>query len=389
LRDPSCQQVSHGQFRLALGQQIHVSDFIKWHGGAIDTVSVGQRIAVSGLFSPQGEIMATAIARVQDSGGVKLRGILQGQPGGGARIGQLLLDLSNAHLEGFPGGTYADGDAVVVDADAPPVGDVLTASSLYFVGGGWSNGPEEFRALAGIVSSRTAPDAMTVEGREVDCAFYPCAQQTEAEVGSIVVVDQNHQNGPSWIYVQDAASDDLSVAGPLTEVDVESGSLGVLGFPIQVLPATVVSDQLQRPSRIDTIQKGDTIRVSGGPVGEILVAGRVSIFAYDPATPQIATRLADFSRPEIHVLGRTILTTEATPVFEDCVGERDQAWLFETAAKSSIYFMHAAVLPDDDGDFIATRIVDDVRCCSVVREARSEGIAYGWKLRHLRTRNFH
>ncbi len=206
---------------------------------------------------------------------------------------------------------------------------------------------------------------LEVEGHRVDCELYDCSDVREAPIGTLVGVIRSAgagdpRNQVAWL---PPASNRMYVYGPVGHVDVQNGSLNILGFPIQALPATSIIDAYERRSRLDDIDIDDAVFVVGGPVKDLLVAGYIDP-APDVSEPipfLIGTRVAQYADPEIHVLGRTIHTDSTTVVFEDCVGRRDQRWLF--AVSSSIAQVRMEVSQGSGGEIFATRVDVDTGVC--------------------------
>ncbi len=331
----------------AVGQQIYVSDTTRIDGdGTLSVLAVGDRILVSGFFSRDGEVVATSIRHDAGGDGFLLRGILHIERPGIVSIGRLVAnDVS---------GYAFDGDAVVVRGHSS--GDFWTAESIAFIGGDLGEGQEDFQYVAGMISSRSTPLELLVEGRAVDCARFQCAL-TQVQVGNLVGVI--HDEDGSRVQRIAVTSEAYGVTGTAEAVDTGSNALSVLGVAVQVLPTTRIVDEQGLPKRISDIRVGDTVTVMGGWVGDPLVAEDIGIYGDQPS---ITARAPSFADPEVHALGRTILTDETTAVFEDCVGERDQRWLFEFAAQSTVA-LRAQVSQGDGGEIFATRIDVDSDAC--------------------------
>jgi hypothetical protein len=167
------------------------------------------------------------------------------------------------------------------------------------------------------------------------------------------------------VEVLDPATDSVRVIGHVGAVDPQNGSLTVVGFRVQVLPATITTDETSQPKSIGDVAVGDNISVEGGPVGDVIVAGRVDTYTNGsgPSITQVMTRVASYANPDIQVMGRTISTNATTTVSEDCVGEKDRPWLFDTAAQGSINQLRMEVFGPVNGELVATHIdVDDGAC---------------------------
>jgi len=351
---------AHARIRV-LGQRVYVFDpsSTPWPR-ELDDLAPGDRVSVSGFMATDGAVVATTISDVVPDAGFVLRGVLHEAPGGGFRIGDMRLDLAGATLDEFAGGAPMDGDAVLALADAAPAGGALAVSSLRFTGSDWTDGTEDTRYLIGTITSAPSPDALTVEGHPIDCSAFPCASLTElqAQPGQFVAVTR--VEGVRRVEQQALFWESFQVSGPVDTLDAPNDSLHVLGFPVQLLPTSQVMDDASRPKSLDDIEIGISVTAGGVPVGDVIVAG--SLQAPSDNEPSIKTYRATFAAPEIHVLGRTILTSPATPVFEDCVGERDQPWLFEAAVDNATGILVTVSVPDGD-DLIATRIDADTGAC--------------------------
>lgn len=351
-----------------LGQQIYVSDITRIaDGGTIGSFAVGDRVLISGFFSPNGEVFATAISRDIGTGFV-VRGILHIVDAGTFKIGQLVVGcgFDCGFDVRFPGGAPSEGDPVVVFGDSPPSGNVLNAEELLYIGGEWTAGKSGVRSFEATISSRPSLSQMGVQGRSVDCGFFDCEAAREAQVGSLVVVVQGDFLGDrNPTSVLEPASANISIVGPVDALDVQNGSLSVLGFPVQVLPATVLADETRQPHPFADVALDTVVTASGGPVGDLLVAGRITTYTNgnEPATAKISTRIASYTDPDIHVLGRKITTDPTTSVAEDCVGDKDLPWLFDAAARGLINQLRMEVSGPATGEIVATHIeVDDGAC---------------------------
>jgi hypothetical protein len=344
--------VAHARLSV-LGQQIYVSDITRIAGnGALGSLAVGDRILISGFFSPNGEVVATAISHDAGGNGFVLRGILHITDSGLLRIGQMGVgSVWDYSFDGFPGNTPVEGDPVLVFADAAPEGNALSPNLVQFAGGELGESPVGVRSIQGLISDRPSPSEMSVEGRPVDCAFFRCEDATQAQIGTLVDVLQT--GGVGEVRVLDPTFDTILLVGPVGAANAQDGSMSVLGFPIQISPAAAISDQSGQPMRVGDLAIGDTVAVEGGAVGDVLVAGRINAAA---ANLQIIARNVTFDEPAIHLLGRTILTNQATTVSGNCEGEMDLRWLFDVAAKVPIATIHFEVSQTSTDELLATRV---------------------------------
>jgi hypothetical protein len=341
-----------------LGQKVYVTDTTNiLGGGSLDAVKIGNRVSVSGFFAPGGDIVATAISDDSEGGGFLLRGILEISQSGLVVVGPFVIGSS----WDWYWDSYEDGDPVLVVGDYTSAGDV-SIRSVTSIGGDWGEGEEGVRFLAGIVSQRTSPSDLEVEGRRIDCSFFPCHTMTRARVGTLVGVLQAEEG--NRVEELPVTSRRVELAGTVSASDLQNDALAILGFRVQATPATIVTDRDQPhlPRHVADIQIGDEMYAIGGSVGDVLVAGWIG-GSSDQSL--ISTPFATYADPEIHVLGRTILTDPTTRVSEDCVGERDQRWLFEAADDNAIRRLRIGLLPDTDSHPTqALRVFVDTGACS-------------------------
>ncbi len=109
------------------------------------------------------------------------------------------------------------------------------------------------RYFEGLISSRPSPSALEVEGHRVDCDLYDCSDVREAPIGTLVGVVRSAgagdpRNQVTWL---PPASGRIQIYGPVGTVDVQNGSLNILGFEVQALPATSIVDAYERQERLD------------------------------------------------------------------------------------------------------------------------------------------
>lgn len=359
--DPARAQLS------VLGQRIQVVETTWFDDGvAIDDLVRGRRVAVSGYFSSN-EIVATAIHDDPGTGYV-LRGILQSDGVGGFRIGALQLDLSRSSFAEFPNpdGTPSEGDVVLVFADAAPVHSLLTPQSILFVRDYVETGTEDLRFFAGLVSRRPSPTELEIEGRRVDCALFRCEDLVQAEVGRLVALTRSDDGDTANVVAIGGAT--YEITGRVSAIDVAGGSITVLGFPVQVIPATLVVDAQEQPDRLSDIGIGDTVTVAAGLVGTAVVAGKIGTFGTGQS---IVSNYVDggftdtviMRDSEIRILGRTFVTNASTPIFEDCTGARSPEWLLEVYHQTVINSIRIEVPDESPGPIAPVRIDVATEAC--------------------------
>jgi hypothetical protein len=341
---------AHARFTV-LGVPIYVSDTTSFFSDdGFNALRVGDTVSVSGYFSAKGEVLATAIASGGD--GFLLRGIVQGEDSGLLTVGSLAI----SNVWGY---SWVAGDAVLVRGVYSANGDPEVTSEEY-LGGALGDGAESVRVWLGMISRWQPLEDLEVDGRSVDCTVFPCASLVGARAGSLVGIahaegDTKLELRPQYIYFP------YTLIGPIGAIDEANDAFTILGFSVQVLPTTSLTDDSGAAIAVGELEIGDRVAVVGGPVGDVLVAREVT--ASNGAT-SIWSRYVEFDRPEIRALGQTFVTDATTPVSEICTGSRDQQWLFDSAERGELFEV-LIELGEVSGDSIrATRIEADTTTCS-------------------------
>ncbi len=349
----------------SMGQRVYVTDLTQLHFDTLADLAVGDRVSVGGFASRSGDVIATVVNREPADGEVLLRGILDTAPGDALRIGGMTLDLADATFLGFPEGRPNAGDPVLVFSNREPLGGILVAASLRYLGD-----PLDYRATdavyeKGTLTARPTRDEVYIGGRPVDCAYFHCeGLPLDTPVGAVihVSVDPMFRVAP-YISVASVVSRSLVLTGPLDAVDPVRGSFTVLGLPAHTLPST----QIFNGNRIamDDLHIGDTVYLYAGTVGNTLVTDE--ILSIEPTPPSLLARYYAISAislvdPEIRVAGEAILTTSGTAVIEDCYGARDQAWLFNPSHELESLFIQIERTGTDERVATQVTATTQLRC---------------------------
>ena len=226
------------------------------------------------------------------------------------------------------------GDPVLVRAEQPPQAGTLAVTTLRHAG-------REARAssednLTGFVTSvRTNADfdvggigflssgchqcnMLDIYGKQLSTGIFVQLYRSTIDVANV---------SRSW-----ATGNTTELVGP---IDAQDGSVIVHGFRVQVTPVTEITADLEPWIGSDmldlaALSAGDYILLSGGVLGEVLVADRMSPAA---SGARIRTRTFELAEPAVIFLRRSIQTDESTVVldcgyFDDICEVADIAWLF-------------------------------------------------------------
>ncbi len=284
-----------------LGQQVYVDGWTTLDYSSLEDISVGDAVAVSGHFAPDGRVLATRVEAYTGAPLFLLRGILSARPNGHLAIGDTEVDLAAATREGFPGSAPLAGDAVLVLASGPPVNGLLTSDRVRCTGQCAATRWETGFARGFLTAWRSTTD-FDVDG----LAVRPALGGLAPPVGSLV--DVSLTNGVATVTPALGDIDTIRVSGSIEALAPASGEITVLGMRVQLTPGTY-----RDPSLVDLadLAVDRLVTVRGGLVGDTIVAGEIAL-----GVSGAAIRSAVFSRnpPAIRVAGQAILTDELTQV---------------------------------------------------------------------------
>lgn len=331
---------AHARFTV-LGQTVHVTDRTAQSGSGLQAgpvnlgdLAVGDSVAVSGYFAPDGAILATQVERNAEPVPVLLRGVLATDVNGAFHIGGLVLDLSSASREGFPGGTPLAGDTVLLFADQESQNGTLAVRLARYTTK--DHQPAAQEALTGFVTAVRNNWDFDVGGHGFQtyaCDECDALEEAGKQLGSgaFVFVTMNADRvahlTPGW-----TTGDTTGLIGTVDAVDADSGSITVLGFPVQTSPATHISSDTQPwvgsdALKLAALALGDTVMVNGGLSGSTIVADTLAPVG---AGAQIRAKTFELADPAIVFLGRTIQTDGSTVVF-NCQYYSDECSASDTA----------------------------------------------------------
>ena len=137
-------------------------------GNGLAALAIGDYVEVSGLATVQGTLAATRIAQVDSSNELRIIGRAEGVNLGSFTfsIGGLVVDYSSAGLiEGFPGGTPANGDLVRVVGSSLDGNGALVASRLSLVEFDDSEHDGQRVEVEGLITRFVSPTDFDVSGR--------------------------------------------------------------------------------------------------------------------------------------------------------------------------------------------------------------------------------
>lgn len=327
-----------------LGQTIHISPTTSFGDSitprSIAGLAVGDFVEISGFPQSSGALLATRIER-KPAQELEVTGIMSAFDNTARqfRINALLVDFSQATLEGFNGASPANGDQVEVEAAAFGSSGALLATRVERRSGalvGSSNRAE----VEGLVSRFTSASDFAVGGLPVTTSAstrYENGSAANLAVDVAVEVDGivDAQGRIVAEEIEFRVESDLRVGGPVISVNVATGTLNIAGVEVATDVATRFEDRsaanLERFS-LTNVNMGDYVEVRGYAAGNRLAA---TLFERDEPQSEVEVRgpATNLAAPELTVLGVRIMTGAGTE-FRDESGLPISATAFFAAAAS-------------------------------------------------------
>ncbi|HSG66215.1 MAG TPA: DUF5666 domain-containing protein [Gammaproteobacteria bacterium] len=291
-----------------LGQRVYAYD------AAVESAAVGDTVSVYGHITGDGQVTAELVEPYAGDPLFLLRGTLAGLASGRLAIGDLEIDISSATLENFPAGASLPGDTVLVFSDQPPDQGLLTAKTLRCIGecvSDWVGGGALGWAR-GFLTGWRSPTDFDIDGISIRPRSCECGYGMPPPLGSFV--DVFLRDGNADITRAPSTTHRLGLAGRITAIEVAHREIEVLGYRVQLSPATQITATRQYYFNVDALafeelRVNDSIEISGEAIGSTIVAG-TAIRQGDAHV----VRSYDYGleAPAIEIAGQTILTDAAT-----------------------------------------------------------------------------
>jgi len=296
-----------------LGQRVYASD------SDMVAYTIGDVVNVYGHFTPGGQVVATRVEPYEGEPLFLLRGVLTEPAAGHLAIGSLELDISSASRENFPAGAPLAGDAVLVLANQAPENGILTADTIRCTGKcaavTWTSN-WEYGSVRGIVTGWRSYTDFDIDGRALSFYWCECAYASPVPLGSFV--DVALYGGNADIITRAAStSHTIGVSGRISAVDAVYREVVVLGYRVQVSPATqittapVIYFAAESSVSFEDLRVGDWVDVSGEALGAGIRAG---VIVRQNSGNTLKALQYTFDAPAILIAGRPVLTDGTTQV---------------------------------------------------------------------------
>jgi hypothetical protein len=327
------QDVNVGLSRLVvLGQTVLVTADTSFDDGfspaALEGVSVGQIVEVSGQFDASGDIVATRIEPKPAGTTFEVHGNVAALDAANSRftLGGLLVDYSAATLEGFQGGQIAAGDPVEAKGTVLGAGGELLAASVELESRIPDVAEGDFAEIQGFISPFVNAGDFGVAGFNVTTNAQTVFEGgAAADLGLNVKVEVEGTIDATGTLV--AAKVDIRrakavrVTASLDSVDAASDTVVLLGITVSIDALTRLEDKSDarvEPLTVAALSAGDYVEVRGDefPAG----SGRILATIFERDDPDTESILQGFvestGNPVLSILGVTVETSGAT-VFRD------------------------------------------------------------------------
>lgn len=151
-----------------LSQEVLVDGATVFDPVAFADLELGDTVDVAGFLDADGRIRATRIARKFEDLEIELRGFVQALDRASStfRINELLVDFSDAIIEGAPPEGLRDGLFVEIEADTPPVDDVFETTAVAVIDPSLMTEEGDGISVEGFVTEVLSPTVFVVNGRQ-------------------------------------------------------------------------------------------------------------------------------------------------------------------------------------------------------------------------------
>ncbi|MDH3587918.1 MAG: DUF5666 domain-containing protein [Gammaproteobacteria bacterium] len=292
---------------------------------ALDGLSVGQVVEVSGFVGADGSITATYIELTNDTE-FEITGTVSALDTGAMtfEINGQVIDYSGATLEDFPAGQIEDG--MRVEAEGTTIGSngELAATRVEFEDDDLPGEEDDDVEIEGFITRFTSATDFDVSGHAVTTTGSTIFENgTAADLAEGVKVEVEGNFDSNGVLVAEKVSlrqnADIELEAMVDSTDVNGGTLTVLGLVIATTDVTRFeddSDQSQSTFGLGDISSGNWVEVKAylDESGN-LIATQVE---RDDAEDEVEIKAAveAVARPDLQVLGLTI-QTDANTEYED------------------------------------------------------------------------
>ena len=314
---------------VAMGQTVLVGPETSFGDGvsppALEGISVGDIVEVSGLVNAAGEIEATRVDIKPDGGLYDVYGYVAGHVPAEFRfmINALVVDYSGANLDDFEDGAPADGDLVLVKgAEFGEDGEFIATRIELRHDEALTPADGSLVHVAGFITRFVSPTDFDVAGWPVtttDATVYEGGTVADLELGAKVCV--RGLVGDDGVLVASRitfkVASDVRVIAQVSDIDVQGGLITAMGIEISALDDTRFEDESEADLPtfgLGDLNPGDWVDVRGyeSPAGSgAVVASRIErLDAQDE--DRLRGPFRDPAQPAFKVLAVQVYATDQT-----------------------------------------------------------------------------
>jgi hypothetical protein len=320
-------------------------------GQVTAALHVGDRVAVSGDTTAEGDIVATGISSAAAIEGYRVTGLVHDVDAvhRQLRLGSLRVDYSTASTSGFVNGGPVEGDRVTMIAIDAPAGGLQIATGLKYAGGRVRGETLNIVSLNGLLTSVTDTATFSIEGRATAALQNPPVPGNGLErrvcdpaklqpnlrtmllaVGGrdderarriFHICPEGRRNDAYEALPTSAWSDHVIVTTTVQAVDPANFTLRLAGRRVALNPGSTLTEAQMNggtlhtaPLRLQDLKVGDRVRIDlpawAGDLQLIDSLWAGAALANDP--DEVVGKLLSVNAPDLTVLGLTVHTSPGT-----------------------------------------------------------------------------
>ena len=348
--DPGSINLGAGTFSV-LGQTVLVNALTSFDDSIepddLSGLNDGNFVEVSGILNSEGQIEASRVELEDDDDEFEVTGVVSSiEPDAFTfTLNALVIDFSNAMLEGFDAGGPSVGDRVEVEGESI-IDGVLFADEVELEGADFEGVDGELGSLEGVITAIESDTEFTVNNQPVQTALTTDFEDGSADdltIGARVEVEGSFSAEGVLIAteVEFDEEDEVSlieIEAVIEAVDSDSGEIVVIGIPVLISEQTRFDDNDGISPVLADLSAGQFIEVVGFPSADnsgALQATRIELEddEEDAGEASITGPVANLEEPMLTVFGVNVLLDDQT----------------EISGQNSVSEFFAATI---DGDFV-------------------------------------
>jgi hypothetical protein len=296
---------------------------------AVQPLTVGSIVEVSGHLTADGDLLATGIHAAASAGNYHLTGLARNVDAAAKQLqlGTLTVYYADAAVVGFANGAPAEGDRMDVWADVAPTAGTLRAGVVRYAGGLPRGSDGTVVKLGGLVTRYTSATHFAVEGRSTvadsvqgdpaSVAAMRCdldKVHTDMRFVSLLAYGITAGETPQYFFAlcppgrridsrgpPSFPDTPLSIMGPLVSVDPSKLTVRVGGVDVALTPDALLTQFVQ--SAPDGSGVTTRVRVADLKVGDRVKVATTSMLGALPVAQYVLLGDPAVSQSEVQIVG--------------------------------------------------------------------------------------